>query len=278
MAEVELKRAGPVAFREVRQDGAARDRAAVVCVHGFPESSLMFEPLLSALAQDGRRALAPDLYALGDSSEFGAATFEHTLERFGEWIDGLGLDRIALVVHDWGGFIGLAWACEHRERVEALVISNTGFFADGKWHGMAQAMRSEQGEELVAGLDRDGFAALLRADGTEFDEATIDAYWAPFADGRGQRATLEFYRSMDFEKLAPYEGKLAELGCPTLLLWGAEDQFAPVAGAHRFQREIPGARLVAIEGAGHFVFDAERERCLTEVTAFLGDDAAALKP
>ena len=100
---------------------------------------------------------------------------------------------------------------------------------------------------------------------------TIDAYWAPFADnGRGQRATLEFYRSMDFEKLEPWQGKLAELGVPTLLLWGAEDPFAPLAGARRFEREIPGARLVAIEGAGHFVFDEQPERCAQAVDSFVG--------
>ena len=90
-------------------------------------------------------------------------------------------------------------------------------------------------------LERDGFAALLRADG-EFSDDDIDAYWEPFESGRGREATLEFYRSMDFEKLAPYEGKLGALGVPTLLLWGAEDKFAPVGGAYRFEREIPGAR------------------------------------
>jgi haloalkane dehalogenase len=270
VAPIELHRTAPVAYREaVAEDGGAADTAAVVCVHGFPESSLMWEPLLARLAERGQRALAPDLYALGDSDGFGPATFEHSLERFSAWVEGLELERVALVVHDWGGFIGLAWACDHPDRVAALVISNTGFFADGKWHGMAQAMRSDQGEEIVAGLDRAGFAALLQADGTPFDDAALGAYWAPFAEERGQRATLEFYRSMDFEKLARYEGKLAQIGCPVLLLWGAEDQFAPIAGAHRFQREIPGARLVAIDGAGHFVFDAERERCVAEVSDFL---------
>ena len=74
---------------------------------------------------------------------------------------------------------------------------------------------------------------------------------------------------MDFEKLEPYEGKLAELGVPTLLVWGADDQFAPIAGAHRFEREIPGARLAAFEGAGHFVFDQEPERTTREVVDFL---------
>ena len=74
---------------------------------------------------------------------------------------------------------------------------------------------------------------------------------------------------MDFEKLEPWQGKLAELGVPTLLLWGAEDPFAPLAGARRFEREIPGARLVAIEGAGHFVIDEQPERCIAEITGFL---------
>ena len=74
---------------------------------------------------------------------------------------------------------------------------------------------------------------------------------------------------MDFEKLAPYDGKLAALGVPTLLLWGADDEFAPLAGARRFEREIPGARLIAIEGAGHFVVDHDPDRYTRELVAFL---------
>ena len=71
-------------------------------------------------------------------------------------------------------------------------------------------------------------------------------------------------------KLAPWQGKLGELGVPTLLLWGADDPFASLAAAHRFEREIPGAKPVAIEGAGHFVYDEKPERCVSEVVAFLG--------
>ncbi len=240
----------------------------VVLIHGFPESSRMWAHLMERLAAAGRRSIAPDLYCLGESDDPGPATFERNLDALGELIDDLGLERVAVVVHDWGGFIGLAWACDHPDRVSALVISNSGFFADGKWHGMAKAIRSEQGEEIMAAIDRDGFAGLLRSDGAFTDE-DIEAYWHPFAKGRGREATVEFYRSMDFEKLAPYRGKLAELGVPTLLIWGEDDAYAPVAGAHRFEREIPGARLVAIAGAGHFVFDEEPELTTREVVAFL---------
>ena len=267
MAGVELKRSGDLAYRVALPDGAPRG-GSVLLAHGFPESSRMWAPLMEALAADGRRCAAPDLYCMGDSADPGPATFERNLEALGRFHSELGLGRVSLVVHDWGGFVGLAWACEHPELVESIVISDTGFFSDGRWHGMAEAVRGEQGEEIVAALQRDGFAALLRSDG-EFSDDDVDAYWHPFESGRGREATVEFYRSMDFSKLEPYDGRLGELGVPVLLLWGAADKFAPVGGAYRFQKEIPGAELVAIEGAGHFVFEAERERCVEEVRSFL---------
>ena len=58
-----------------------------------------------------------------------------------------------------------------------------------------------------------------------------------------------------------YEGKLAALGVPTLLLWGSDDQFAPPAGGRRFNAEIPGSELVVLDEAGHFVWEDEPERC-----------------
>ena len=272
MAAVELKREGPIAYREAVPEGAETG-APVVLVHGFPESSRMWEPVMDALAQAGRRSVAPDLYGLGDSTGDDAPqTFEHNLEQFGSWIDAVGLERMAIVVHDWGGFVGLAWACEHPDSVEALVLSDTGFFADGKWHGMAEMIRGEQGEQVVSAIEREGFAGLLRSGGDAFSDDDIEAYWQPFEDGRGQRATLDFYRSMDFEKLAPHQGKLAELGVPTLILWGENDPFAPLAGAKRFEREIPGSRLV-VEQAGHFVFDEQPRRCAEHVVRFLAEAA-----
>jgi haloalkane dehalogenase len=65
------------------------------------------------------------------------------------------------------------------------------------------------------------------------------------ATDEGRMAQLELYRSGEFAELAPYDGRLAALGVPTLLLWGGRDQFAPVAGAHRFQAELPHADRIA---------------------------------
>jgi haloalkane dehalogenase len=232
----------------------------------------MWEPMVAALAGSGRRCVAPDLYGLGDSGADAPTTFEGVLEAFTTFMDELDLGPVAIVVHDWGGFVGLAWACDHPDRVSALVISDTGFFSDGKWHGPAEAVRGPDGEAFIEAINREGFAALLASFGDAFDDEDVTAYWAPFEDdGRGQRATLGFYRSMDFEKLEPWQGKLAEIGAPALLLWGSDDLFAPLAGAKRLQGEIPGSKLVALEGVGHFVFDEAVERSVEEVRAFLAE-------
>jgi haloalkane dehalogenase len=149
-----------------------------------------------------------------------------------------------------------------------MVISDTGFFPDGKWHGMAQALRTRgQGEELVEALDRDGFAAMLRSVSPTMDDRSIDEYFKAYASPERRRGHLELYRSGEFSELAGYD--LATVDAPALVLWGEDDPFAPLAGAERFVRELPDATLVVVEGAGHFVYDDEPERCSAAVVDFL---------
>jgi haloalkane dehalogenase len=251
-----------------REEGPA-DAPVALLLHGFPESSYMWRGVMPALAAAGRRAVAPDLAGFGDSEPDPPGTWERHVEAVERFRREQGIERCLLVVHDWGGLIGLRWACEHPDAVEALVISSTGFFPDGKWHGMAQAMREPgTGEQLVDGLDRDGFAAVLRSASPAFGDDAIDEYWKAFADETRRRGQLELYRSGDFAKLAGY--RLADLAVPVLLVWGEKDEFAPVAGAHRFERELPDTELVVIDGAGHFVWEDAPQRCAEAVTAFVG--------
>jgi haloalkane dehalogenase len=253
-----------------REEGPA-DGPVALLLHGYPESSYQWRHLMPAIAEAGWRSVAPDLAGFGDSPPDPPGTWERHRESIASFHDELGLGQVVLVVHDWGGLIGLAWACDHPEAVRGLVISDTGFFADGKWHDLAQAMRTEgQGEELVRNLDRDGFRAMLSQASGSFDDQAIDEYWRGFEGEERRRTHLDFYRSMDFEKLGPYEGRLARLGVPALILWGENDHFAPVSGARRFERELPDSELVVVEGAGHFVYEDAPERCAEAVTAFLG--------
>ena len=130
---------------------------------------------------------------------------------------------VALCVHDWGGLIGLRWACDQPDKVRALVISASGFFPDGKWHGLAKAMRTEgQGEEIVDATTREGFGQMLAAVAPGISEQALDEYFKAYADPVRRRGQLELYRSGDFAELEPYRGRLAAL-VPTLLPFGSEE-------------------------------------------------------
>ena len=118
-------------------------------------------------------------------------------------------------------------------------------------------------------MTRANFGALMAWASEGMDEDTIDEFWKCFGDAERRRAQLELYRSGDFEKIAPYDGKLAELGVPTLLIWGRHDQFSRLGGAKRFEQQIPGAELVVLDDAGHFVWEDHPDRCSRELTRFL---------
>jgi haloalkane dehalogenase len=154
--------------------------------------------------------------------------------------------------------------------VRALVISATGFFADGKWHGLAKAMRTEgEGEQIVDGTTRQAFGQMLAAVAPGISEQSCDEYFKAYADPGRRRGQLELYRSGDFSELERYRGGLAALDVPTLLLFGSEDPFAHVATAHRLAQEIPHARTEILDGVGHFMFDEVPERAATIVVHFL---------
>jgi len=256
----------PLVYRESLP--VEEPKGTVLCLHGYPESSYMWRHLLEAVAAAGWQAVAPDLPGYGDSPYAGSGTWQAHVDAVDAFHREQELGEVVLVVHDWGGLIGLRWACEHPDLIRAMVISNTGFFPDGRWHGMADALRTPgQGEQLVDGLDRDGFAAMLRSVSPNLDDRSIDEYFKAYGSEERRRGQLEMYRSGEFSELKDYD--LSSVGAPALLLWGEDDPFAPVAGAHRFARELPDTELVVVEGAKHFVYDEEPQRCSAAVVAFL---------
>lgn len=268
MSSAEVASAAGLAYREARPAGA--ERGTLLCLHGFPESSHMWLAVLDAAAAAGWRAVAPDLPGSGDSPPDRPHTWERAIEAVERLRVALGLGRVVLAVHDWGGLIGLRWACDHPDAVAGLVVSDTGFFPDGRWHGMAQSLRTPgQGEQLVDALDAAGFAAILRSASPGMGDAAIAEYWKGFDGEERRRSHLDLYRSGDFAKLEPYAGRLTALGVPALVLWGEDDAFAPLAGARRLVAELPGSELVVVPGTGHFVYDDAPAACAEAITGFL---------
>lgn len=271
--EPSLKRLGAIAYREAVPARPAQGAPAALLVHGYPESSYMWRETLAALADRGVLAVAPDLPGFGDSDPDPPGTWERHVEALERFRRGLGLERMALVGHDWGVMIGLRWACDNPDAVTALVVADGGFFADLRWHGLGEALRAAgDGERLIAAFEREGFDALLRSQSPRMTEAALDEYWKGFADQARRAGHLDLYRSGDFEKLIPYDGRLAALGVPLLVLWGAGDRFSSPRLAQRYCDEVPGATAIVLEDAGHFIFDDE-PRAAAAVADFIAEQS-----
>ena len=152
---------------------------------------------------------------------------------------------MVLGVHDWGGLIGLRWACDHPDAVSALVITDTGFFPDGRWHGMAKSLRTEgEGEQLLENLNRDLFGMALRQISPALAGRGVDEFWKAYGDEeRSAAASSTSTARVTSPSSSAYDGKLAALGVPAAIVWGAKDEFAPVGGAHRFHKQLPGRAL-----------------------------------
>ena len=261
-----LEQAGGLAYRAA----GPLDGPPVLLVHGYPESSYMWRAVLEPLAAAGWRALAPDLPGYGDSEPDPPGTWERHIEALDRFVAALGLGPVALVTHDWGVPIGLCWACDNPSAVGSLTISDGGFFADRRWHDLANVMRTPgEGERLIATYTREGFGQMVGGLSTGMGEDALDEYWKAFADDTRRLGHLELYRSGDFEKLEPYEGRVAALGLPTLIIWGEQDRFASVKMAHRFRDEIPESELVTFEDAGHFVWEDEPQPATAALLDFL---------
>jgi haloalkane dehalogenase len=199
----------------------------------------MWRGLLAPLADAGFRAIAPDLLGFGDSPVDPPHTWERQIEALEAFRLAEGLERVTLVVHDWGGLIGLRWACDHPEAVARLVVSDTGFFADGKWHGLAKSLRTPgEGEQIVDGMTREGLgtSSPRRAAASTTRRPTSTSARAPIRNGAeapSSSTALGTWRSSSPTRAGSPRSR------PDPAAVGADDPFAPVAGRIASTRRSP---------------------------------------
>jgi pimeloyl-ACP methyl ester carboxylesterase len=232
--------------------------APIVYVHGNPTSSDDWLPFLERTG-----GVAPDLPGWGRSSKRGDGDFTlDGLARFtGAFVDSLGLDRVSLVVHDWGG-AAVAWAIAHPERVERLVVIDAVPLLPGyRWHRWARVWRTPVLGEVAVGAMS---GALLR----RALPGDLGAQAARHMDEGTRRAILRLYRSAPSARLAAAGRDLQRLrGTPSLVVWGARDPYLPERFAHDYAAAL-GAELHVEPEAGHWPW-VDRPELVDRVAAFL---------
>jgi haloalkane dehalogenase len=232
----------------------------IVLLHGEPTWSFLWRKAIPPLAR-GARVVAPDLIGFGRSdkpTDPGWYTYDGHVASIERLVDQLALERITLVVHDWGGPIGLRFAVEHPALVERLVILDTGI-GGGKPPGELWLRFREVVREVGGALDIGRLVEAGTAQGLSDDVRA--GYDAPFPTPESKAGARAFPELVPTEPDHPctqpmnrVRDALGRWQKPALVVWGAQDSVLSPRIAEQFVELIPGAEgPVLVDGASHFL-------------------------
>jgi pimeloyl-ACP methyl ester carboxylesterase len=255
--------------------GPGDEAEAVVFVHGNPGSADDWQPLIAALGERGKRALAFDLPDFGET--LAPPRFEHSTAGYAAFVEraleALSVERVNLVLHDFGGPIGLTWAAENLGSIASVTLIDTGILPDYRWHRLARVWRTPVlGELFQATATRRAFRLLVNhGEPRGLPRSFLDQMYDHY-DRRTRRAVLKLYRASDDpgERAAEFAALAAPRDIPALVIWGEHDVYLPASYAARQRQAFPSADVHVLPASGHWPFaDAPEtvERLLVEFLA-----------
>jgi haloalkane dehalogenase len=236
------------------------DGAPVVFLHGEPTWSFLWRKVIPPVCDAGFRCVAPDLAGFGRSdkpTDVDWYSYDGHVSMTATLLEDLDLRQATMVVHDWGGPIGLRLAVEHPERIDRLVILDTGLFTGHQ--RMTDAWLAFR--DFVARTEDLPVGFLVRR-GCKEDpgDEVAAAYDAPFpstASKAGARAFPQLIpHAPDAPGAAAGRSVLEALRGdrrPTLMLWGDSDPVLPPSVGEIFAKAIGRPAPLAVKDAGHYL-------------------------
>jgi cis-3-alkyl-4-acyloxetan-2-one decarboxylase len=256
----------------------------IVMVHGDPTWGFLYRNFIPALSQH-HRCIVPDQMGMGKSAvpqQRSLYRLEQHCANLEALLLHLDLHDITLILHDWGGPVGLGFATRHPKRIKRLILMNTWAFAPwpgGPFPRLLEIMRSERGEAFV--LRKNGYLEPALKGTTYHSEnltnAILEAYRAPFPTPESRLAMLCWSRDIpvretdvSYAEMKRIEDGLPQFSeTPVLLVWGMQDPVIPPSILHRWQQLYPRATTHEIEDASHFLQEDAPERIVPWIETFL---------
>lgn len=253
----------------------------VVMLHGNPSWSFLYRDLIKALRGEFR-VIAPDHIGMGRSDKPQAYCYQlrqhiDNLERLLDSVVPAGTP-ISLVVHDWGGAIGMGWAVRHPERVANLVILNTAAFPSPRIPGRINLCRCPGfGALAIRGFNAFAGGAVSMAVGKPMSKAVKSGFLLPYDSWANRIATLRFVQDIPLDEQHVSYPALEEIaqklpllrGKPVLIQWGGADWCFDHSFYDEWLRRFPHAEYESYPQAGHYLLEDAGEVVIPRIRYFL---------
>jgi pimeloyl-ACP methyl ester carboxylesterase len=246
--------------------------AAVVFVHGNPDAGSDWMPLMTQVAEFAT-VVAPDLPGFGAADE--RPDGDYTIYSYAQFLDGvirqLGIERVHLVAHDFGGPFAAAWAADHPGDVASVTFINTVLrLGSYRWHRMARLWRTPViGELVMRGTSRTFGTRLLAWENPGLPRQWVDIIVGHLLPQKTRRAVLRLYRSTRSADMVDLAARLREQDHNALVLFGDADAYIPVGQAHLQVQVFPRAEIRVLPGLGHWCWLESTDEVAPHVVGFL---------
>jgi pimeloyl-ACP methyl ester carboxylesterase len=258
----------------------------IIMLHGNPTWSFYFRNLVLAL-RDNYHCIVPDHIGCGLSDKPPESLYDYSLKSriddLEALLDHLGLrENLTLVLHDWGGMIGMAYAARHPHRVKRIIASNTGAFPLPLSKSLPWSLWLGRNTRLGAWLilKRNAFCRLATRWAVARKPLAPDVksmHLMPYDSPEHRVAVLKFVQTIPLRETDPgYDivtstaAALARFSSvPTLLLWGRKDFVFDRHFLTEWQRHFPHAETHTWPDCGHYLLEDATEEVIMRVREFL---------
>jgi pimeloyl-ACP methyl ester carboxylesterase len=259
------------------------DGEPVLLLHGFPETSAMWEGLMGSLAEAGYHCVAPDQRGYSPGARpagIDAYRYEDVGADVFGFAEALGWERFHLIGHDWGA--GAGWCAL---AIDEGPIASWTAMSVGHYRPFAEAVRDDPEEETYRGFlngINDDLAAVMSADDCALMKGIwvgppeeIDDYVSVFRDPAALDAALNWYRASRLH-MRFFDGDSLEFGpvsAPTLFLWGRNDPYIRPRSVDGAAGYMKGPYRRVDLDAGHWLIQERPDECRTEILSHLRENA-----
>jgi len=260
-------------------DEGPRSEEAVLMVHGNPTWSFFYRNVVLAL-RGKMRCIVPDHLGCGlaDKPQAYDYTLSNHIKNLSGLIESLQLKKIHLIVHDWGGPIGLGTMLPQGDKLGRVVILNTAAFADTVIPPSIRFCRIPLiGEIAVRGFNGFAWPATWMAVTKPLSKPVKDGFIFPYNSWNNRIATHRFVRDIPRNIGKPNDRALAaiENALPLLqkksvrILWGGEDFCFKQHYFERWKKILPGVQANYLNAAGHYLLEDAQDYCVNEISKHL---------